>query len=221
VGVCIDSDAEGTPIVRVGGPNDRDLVVDLHREAFAGSMGVSLGRFYLRRFVSGFLNEPSFVLVAVLGDRAVGYALAKPATSGGGWRLAPWVVVAVLRRPNLLRRSDLRAELRRQVGQLRGGSVPARPPEAATVSLTGIGVRESARRSGVATALLDAYEAEARRRGFAEGRLTVYRSDDAPRRLYEHAGWQEAEPSASEATLVYRKTFKLSGDGSEQSTAGP
>ncbi len=199
--------------VRLAGPEDRDLIVGLHREAFAGSMGASLGQTYLRSFVGGFFDEPAFALLAELGSRTVGYVMARPAAFSGGLRLAPAVALAVIRRPKLLRRSDIRTELRRQVTRLRKPSTPPRSPEPTTVSLTAIGVIESARRSGVATALLDSYESEARKREFREGRLTVYRSNEPARLAYERAGWQEAEPSESDATLVYRKSFGVTGDG--------
>jgi ribosomal protein S18 acetylase RimI-like enzyme len=56
-------------------------------------------------------------------------------------------------------------------------------------SLVAIGVLASARMQGRGAALVEAFEEQARARGFGSLRLAVHRDNSCARRLYERTGW--------------------------------
>jgi ribosomal protein S18 acetylase RimI-like enzyme len=178
------------PVVVPASMEDLDAVLPLHQRAFAGSMGVALGRPYLRPFLTSFLEGPDRVfLVARDGSEVVGYVFGKPAESSDDRRLALGVAKGLLRHPGVLRRADVRAELLRRLRRFDQALDEAPGLPLPTIDLVGIGTDPARRGHGLGRALLRAFEGEVVRLGFGSARLSVYRDNAAARRLYEEAGW--------------------------------
>lgn len=81
--------------------------------------------------------------------------------------------------------------------------------------LYGLRVDKSARRLGVATALLDAVCALARERGAACLQLEVLRNNPAARQLYQHYGFVASQPRRIRY-LPVMKMHRVLGTGDEQ-----
>jgi ribosomal protein S18 acetylase RimI-like enzyme len=187
---------------------DLPAVLPLHEQAFAGSMGVSLGRPYLRRFLASFLDRPDRVfLVAEEGDRPVGYVFGRPVVASGDddRRLALVAGWGVLSHPSIWVRADVRAELLRRARSVRQPAPPAPTLPAPVLSLVGIGTDPERRGRGIAAGLLAAFAEEAAQRGYASTRLSVYRENATARRVYERAGWRPLDHPANPALLYYAR----------------
>jgi len=191
------------PVVERAVPADLAAVLRLHERAFAGSMGVALGRSYLRPFLASFLDGPDRVFLVARGpDGPVGYVFGRPA-EGSDDRSLVWAVArGLVRHPGVLRRADVRAELARRIRRFDEGDEETPGLPGPTLDLYGIGTDPSHQGRGIGRALMEAFEAEVRRLGFATGRLSVYRDNDRARRLYESLGW-EAREHPKRALLSY------------------
>jgi ribosomal protein S18 acetylase RimI-like enzyme len=174
--------------------DDLDWLLPMHQQAFAGTMGASLGRAYLRRFLMAFLDRPDRIFLAARIDgEPVGYVFGRPTTAADDRHLLPWVAYGLLRHPRNLARSDIRAELVRRVRRLEdpGVETPGLPEPA--VSLVGIGVDPERQGEGIGQRLIAAFEEAAADGGYAAARLSVYRDNAHARRLYEGCGWQPVD----------------------------
>ena len=191
-------------------------VVEVHIEAFNGYMNASLGRGYVRAFLSWFCEaQDGISFIARLDGKIVGYVVGAPVGYNAQMtRDLAWVVARSMTcRPWLAWRRDIRAALVARLQLLKGtrrspkgptvDPVP-RIPQRAIVSLVGIGVADAARGRGVGGALMRAFESEALKRGTGAMRLTVYRDNEAACRVYESAGWA-ASGLDQGATVCYEK----------------
>lgn len=186
---------EGELAIRPAAPGDLEQVLPLHERAFAGSMGVSLGRPYLRPFLASFLAGSDRVfLVAEEHGQPLGYVFGRPVDAGASARVAVGAGLGLLTHARTLLRPDIRTELGRRLRRADRGSGSTTPdlPQPA-LSLVGIGTAPEVRGRGVGDALVHGFEAEVVRRGFAAARLSVYRENVPARRLYERCGWQAAD----------------------------
>jgi ribosomal protein S18 acetylase RimI-like enzyme len=183
---------------------DLEAVLPIHEMAFAGTMGVALGRPYLRPFLRSFVEQPESLFLVARGERGpLGYVVGRPVGPAGDRRLLVAVAAGMVTHPWVAFRRDVRAEVVRRLRGLRAAAASGDPvlPEP-VLSLVGIGTAPEARGQGVGTALVAAFEDEVTARGFASARLSVFRDNEPARHLYESRGWQPHE-HPTKATLLY------------------
>ena len=198
-------------------PEDVNVLVALHQEAYQGAISASVGRGYLRALFRWLLNnQESIKLVAAKGLDVEGYIFG--AADGYGTamnRALLWPIVwGVLSHPWVVARPDLRAQLRPRLRSLLRrrkrkelGSDGGRPAEPIARTpryvLIGIGVSPRKRRQGLATRLMDAFEHRVWDASYNVIRLTVRSWNVAAISLYEKRGWQRASQEAPNHALTY------------------
>ena len=188
--------------------DDVPALIPLHADAFRDSMGVRLGDRYLAAFLHWFTRAPDAVgLVDDDGRQIRGYVFGAP--DGYGRRLnrdlLGEIALGMATHPGVLLHANFLTSLpSRLVGLMSGRAHPASGHGEAVFALTGIGVAPRHRGHGIAGTLVDAFELEASRRGFARLILDVY-ADNAPARsLYEKRGWRLARTTGR--VLLYEKS---------------
>jgi ribosomal protein S18 acetylase RimI-like enzyme len=184
-------------------------VVPVHLEAFSGTPGGRLGRHYAMRFLRWFTaDRERIALVATSAGEVSGYVVGAPTgyTRELGRHLLPSVIGAFLRSPWLILDRSVFSKLATRLrGMLRkrGSVAPTADMLGRSMSLVAIGIARQQRRSGIASALIAAFEAAAKERSMERVRLSVYSSNQGARRLYESCGWK---PIAEQpASLSYSK----------------
>jgi ribosomal protein S18 acetylase RimI-like enzyme len=186
----------GSPPITVSDatPADLDAVLPLHERAFAGTMGVALGRPYLTRFLRTFLGGGDRVfLVAREGDRAIGYVFGRPAEASDDRALLLYVGLGFVLHPTILARADIRAEVVRRLRGFDQAEEEAPGLPTPTLTLVGIGTEPGEWGRGVGRLLIEAFEQRTRTLGYASARLSVYRDNDRARHLYESCGWKPVD----------------------------
>lgn len=190
-------------------------LVDVHFEAFKGYMNASIGRDYVRRFLSWFAHrEGGIALAAVADGRVVGYVVGAPV---GYDRVINhdmfWVVArSIALRPRLLFQKRFLRRLLQRARQLLSqdgmprAAVPDLPEP--VMSLVGIAVSESGRGKGVGRALMNEFESRCRHARAKAMRLSVYATNAAARTLYEHAGWTLFVPDGSAEAVYYHRVLE-------------
>ncbi|HKI85669.1 MAG TPA: GNAT family N-acetyltransferase [Thermoanaerobaculia bacterium] len=190
-------------------------VASIHLEAFNGYMNARLGSGYARAFLRWFMNDPqALALVARQGNGVLaGYVVG--ALEPYGKRLTrsilPAAAIALAARPWLLLDRRMVRTILGRLHLLPAGRTEQREKpvlESPVASLVGIGVAPSARRVGAGSALVAAFEDEARELGARSLRLSVYEDNLAALALYERCGWRVADlPRPPGAALYYYKTL--------------
>jgi GNAT superfamily N-acetyltransferase len=168
----------------------------LHLETFNGYLNARLGVGYASALIGWFAHEKEAIAIAAI-DRdhcVIGYAMGVPSNLARRLRRdLLWVTArSIILRPWLF--FDLRLW---KVGEIRLKNIFAprdvRPvpelPEP-TMSLVGIGVALSHRKTGVGLRLLQAFEEKARTLKMRSLLLMVLEDKKATRRLYEKCGWR-------------------------------
>jgi GNAT superfamily N-acetyltransferase len=189
----------------------------VHREAFSGYLNARLGAMYASALIRWFAHEKEAIAIAAVDshDRVIGYAIGAPS------HLVPvlrqnmfWVTVgSLVLRPWLL--FDIRlwkvgtARLKGVLGP--GDSHRSSDLPEPAMSLFGIGVVSSQRKTGVGLRLLQAFENKARALGMRSLLLWVYEDKTATRRLYEKCGWRHC-PNSSRSTEVAKYIRLLDAD---------
>lgn len=182
-------------------------VVPIHLDAFGTALNGRLGAPYARGLLRWFVRQPEAIALVALGDdgRVLGYVAGTRTGYGPAMTrdLLPAALAGLVRRPWALLDRRFAATAVRRVAALVGLG-PRNPSREEAVepdlpepvwSLVAIGVASDARGTGAGSALVDRFEDEARSRGAAAVRLSVY-ADNAPaRRLYERRGWSVAGPA--------------------------
>ena len=179
----------------------------VHLEAFSGYLNARLGATYAGALINWFAHEKEAIAIAAVDghDHVIGYAIGAPAHLVRVLRQDMfWVTVrSLVLRPWLL--LDVRlwkvgtARLKGMIGP--GDSHRSSDLPEPAMSLFGIGVVSSYRKTGVGRRLLQAFEDKARALGMRSLLLWVYEDKTATRRLYEKCGWRHC-PSSSPSTKV-------------------
>lgn len=212
------------PVVVPATAADLPGVLPMHEAAFGGTMGVALGRAYLRRFLAGFVeHEDRVFLVASLDGALAGYVFGRPVAEAGSddRRLAPLAAWGVLTHPRIWVRADIRAELVRRLRSVRQPAPPSPSLPEPVLSLVGIGTDPDRRGQGVGAQLIEAFEAEGARRGYASLRLSVYADNVTARRVYERAGWSPLAHPTNPALLYYARELERPNRTSPASVPTP
>jgi ribosomal protein S18 acetylase RimI-like enzyme len=170
---------------------ERPAIAALYWEAFGAKLGLALGpRPKALAFLAAAL-DPTHALVARQGGRILGVAgfrTPRGALVGGGWAELARVYGAA----GALWRMTLLALLARDTDDDR-------------FLLDGLFVAPEARGRGIGTALLGAFAAEARARGYRELRLDVVDDNVRARSLYEREGFRAvARRHMGPLALVFR-----------------
>ncbi len=203
--------------MNVRGCELRDLpsVIPLHEQAFAGQLGVAVGRRYLRALVSWFLTAPDAVsLVAEADGQIAGYVFGAPDGFSASLtrRLLPQIAIGVATHlPAVVRHPSFRWQLRSRFTNLFLRREPRRaifettPP--GCFALVGIGTSPAMRGRGVGRALVEGFCARVPGRQVI---LDVFRDNAPALSLYERCGFRRIaeegrvvrmlrEPSAAQA----------------------
>jgi GNAT superfamily N-acetyltransferase len=168
----------------------------VHLEAFNGYLNARLGATYASALIDWFAHEKEAIAIAAVDghDHVIGYAIGAPSHLVRVLRRDMfWVTVgSLVLRPWLL--LDVRlwkvgtARLKGVMGP--GDSHRSSDLPEPAMSLFGIGVLSSQRKTGVGLRLLQAFENKARTLGMRSLLLWVYEDKTATRRLYEKCGWR-------------------------------
>jgi ribosomal protein S18 acetylase RimI-like enzyme len=198
-----------------------DEVAELHLEAFPGFFLSSLGKRFLMELYSGFLSQPSGVfIVARQKGRIVGFAAgttepAKFFRELRRRRVAAFLLKAlpaVVRNPLPVCRKLLYAARYR-------GEVPTRVSTGALLS--SIGIAKAAMGTGVASALISAFETEVRKRGIASVYLTTDVHDNARvKAFYAKHGYEILDRFRQDGRRDMYRYGKNVADGGNQSESG-
>ncbi len=187
-----------------------EAVVDLRRSAFDNELDVALGRSYASAFVDEVCkSRHSICLVALEGERVVGYALgiANDAVTDIRNALAPRVMRSLLLRPWAILNRTVRARLRQRIAEeLR----PVRAPNTSIalaepcILLLSIAVDPAVRRNGVGHSLLKTFEGSARQRNFRSATLSTGVTNTTAVAFYQNLGWEKVASGAADYQSFYR-----------------
>jgi ribosomal protein S18 acetylase RimI-like enzyme len=181
--------------------DDLERVATIHLLAFPDSAITKLGHEAARRYYDWQLTGPhdAHVIGAYLEGELVGFCfggLFRGALSGFLRVHRPFLVKRILTHPLLLANPLFRTRLTQGLTALRrfgpqkaSASTPQKTPAASSFGILSIAVDPNRQGSGVGRALMDAAEAEARRRGFGGMHLTVHPQNDQAIRFYKSLGW--------------------------------
>ncbi len=168
----------------------------LHRMVFGDTMGGRLGRRYAERFLSWHVELSEGIALRLPKEgRIAGYVFGAPSLFATATQraLLPYMVVGVLSHPTVLLHSNFLRTLPRRVRHLiRGGATSSDQDTVGhdVFALVAIGVHPDRRGQGVATRLLQEFEARVSSAGFTRMILDVYDTNVAARMAYERSGWQ-------------------------------
>jgi ribosomal protein S18 acetylase RimI-like enzyme len=191
---------------------DLDAAVAVHMGSFRGEMNTRLGTRYVHRFLRWFVASAQGVALAgVVDGHVAGYVVGAPVGYAramnrdllwaGAWGLLthPWVF------------TDKRvlwtvwARMRVLLDLSAGGAPTVEQGSDPCMSLVGIGVAPWAQGKGLGHSLVRAFENEAANNRIRTLRLTVYRSNQGARMLYERAGWTMGDPAGSDTVYYFRQ----------------
>jgi ribosomal protein S18 acetylase RimI-like enzyme len=189
---------------------DVPAVAHLHMEAFAGSMGVSLGERYVNAFIRWFIDDPTGeAVVAIKHGEVVGYVMG--ADDGYNTRqnraLLSYIAAGLKDNPRIVFHRNFLPQLPNRIATLlsrkaaRSATVPHVPSGPTVFGLVGIGVSPAGRGGGVGKQLIGMFaERVWKRPGIDTIVLSVYADNTAARRLYEATGFR---PVAEAGRVLY------------------
>lgn len=193
-------------IIRAWGEQDVPALAALHEGAFAGQLGPTLGRRYLKAFFAWFVANPTAVgFVAQVERRLAGYVFGAPEGYGNqlNRELLPTILLSVATHPRAWRHRNFVGQFAPRLRVLFGAVSAAPSATAGSFCLTGIGVDPGHRSRGLARQLCLEFERSVDGRGFPRMTLDVYAENRAARALYESLGWRALEESGR--VLLYEK----------------
>jgi len=185
--------------------SDISSLIDIHQNTFSGSLGISLGKRYLRNFFLWFIHNPRAVkLVASSEGSIIGYIFGAPE----GYRsqltrdLIKTIFISLFSRPWIVLhrhffdqfKGVFNAFFKRQGAN----DIPDAGQNRDNYSeyvLVGIGVGSRWRGRGSGTKLMSVFEELVWASGPDRIRLSVYRGNKSARSLYESRGWLVATSS--------------------------
>ncbi len=189
-------------------------VVVLHEECFPGYYLTQLGPSFLKAMYAWYLESPEAIAHVAVGDDGRLQGFVAGTIDGSNYRQSlfrkTWrrMLLALMRslvsKPALtLRLVAERKDLAWQGFSSIFGPGSGEKPETQagldqgppSASLVSIGVRPSARRSGVGTELNELFLTEARKRGCKQVTLSVRDDNLEARRFYESMNWEETARS--------------------------
>ena len=198
--------SDRAPYIRPLSPNDLSQLVPLHLAAFAGSLGVSLGRRYVHDFLRWFIARDDAIKLGCADEdgRLIGYVFGAPQgyTTDLNRHMSWRVALAVVTHPWLVARRAFLSALPNWVRALRGKTHVTLYPVGAFL-LVGIGVDPACRGRGIGRVLIREFEAQVRAGGYTTVFLAVRADNVAARRLYEASSWEPA--SAATQVMIYRR----------------
>ena len=196
-----------TEVIRIRPTTEADIavLVELHRTAFAETMGVALGKSYLRHFLCWFITDAeSLSYVACVDERIAGYVFGAPSDYSKrlNRQLAPVIAWGVVTHPQIMWRFDFSRQIFSRLRSILGYTQTNTLLEWHTkhFRLTGIGVSPAFRGRGIGQRLIDNYEKTVADMKYQRLALSVYRSNTAAKRLYERCGWRALNPDADIVT---------------------
>ena len=200
-------------MLRATKSEDIAVLLPVHKRAFAGTVGASIGNCYLHDFLTWFATHPSAISrVFEQDNRLLGYVFGAPA--GYGNELNPAILHSIIwgitTHPWVLLRWQLLRQVPSRVQSILKRSAP--PPAQNKLSassqhvyrLVGIGVDPNNRGKGIGQQLMTGYEEAVWQQGGDEIQLSVYADNTAARRLYENCGWQRLQTQGE--VIIYAKS---------------
>ena len=177
---------------------DLPMVVEVHLKAFKGYMNAALGKSYVYRFLHWFLEDPrAIAFCAHYQDRPVGYLVGAQLGYDADLnkKLLSTGIVSILTHPAILFHPQFVRNIKSRLRLLVGGKKTQvteqfKEPDGIGVSLVGIAADPQSGIKGVGSALMKAFMAEAKVKGYRYTRLSVYEENKVARGLYEKAGWK-------------------------------
>lgn len=191
---------------------DVGFAAGLHRTALPHGFFVSLGLPFLRAYYRSFARSPFAAAIVAVAEGAPVGVLVGTLDDGKHyhhvvrrqwWRLLPFAVVGLLRRPDAawhFARTRLRRYVRGFVRLRRSAPAPlpsstaepstSTPPSGPQGVLTHIAVDGSSRSHGVGAALMAAFVDEARRAGTARLRVVTLAGAEGAAAFYARTGWE-------------------------------
>ncbi len=200
-------------VLRRAEARDIEEITLIHMQGFIGYRSTALGSRFVARLIRWFLTYPSaFGFVTIEGGRVSGYVFGAPLGYSPALTRStlPAAATALLVRPWLILRSEIMGAILARLGQVVGWrqhrGMPSTPDEEVpTFSLVGIGVGAEYRGKGNAGLLMEAFEAEAARRGFRRLRLSVKRNNLSAQQAYLKSGWQRSGEEVDSDLYIYVK----------------
>lgn len=195
--------------------DDVDQLTVLHRLVFSGTIGVTLGEKYNKRFIEWFIANSKTVLVARADESIVGYIFGAPSgyTNDMNNALLSVVLRAVLIRPWVLLDLRLLRQLPSRLKSVLRISMHSQSPSAQhsnedrhVYRLTAIGISPAYRGRGLGKILIGAYEQSVWSQGFDQIQLSVYVSNIQARKLYESCGWHIVSNNGKLMVFAKRST---------------
>jgi ribosomal protein S18 acetylase RimI-like enzyme len=187
----------GVRVTKIDSTPVLEGAVRVHGQAMAAVESTLLGEEYVRAHLRWFCHDPEAIaLAAVEGDQVCGYVIGAAQGFRGRIyrRLLGVAVLCVARRPRVLLDPSVRAMARSRLGILAGrrspGASAALPGP--TMILDTLAVVPERSGQGLGARLLEAFTAEARRRGARSLRLSTRLDNARARRFYERHGLREA-----------------------------
>lgn len=177
---------------------DLPIVVDVHLKAFKGYMNAALGKQYVYAFLQWFLEDArALAFCAHHAGRPVGYLVGAQLGYDADLnkKLLGSGVIAILTHPAIFFHPQFVRNIKSRLNLLLGkkkpqASIQFKEPEGVGISLVGIAADPQSGIKGVGSALMKAFMAEAKKRGYRYTRLSVYEENKIARGLYEKSGWK-------------------------------
>lgn len=213
-------------------------IVSLHEECFPGYYLTELGTSFLRAMYGWYVRNPEAIAHVALDaeGNVVGFVVGtadavsyqrslirekwRPMLAALCQRLLakPQGTLRLIRERTDLMRPALGTILASRSSELDRAGVNSEQG-VATASLVSIGIKPSARRSGLGRTLSEIFLHQARQRGCERVTLSVREDNVEARRFYESMGWEEgrrsSRPYHGSISIIYEKTL-----GSDQKVRG-
>lgn len=186
--------------IRLMQSSDLDEVIRIHISQFSGSRSTHLGKPFLRRMYSWFINHhPKLALVADYRNSVIGFVVGSIGGYGRNiFRYAlPQIIFGILTHPSMILRKEtfalwhsfVKGLLPRQ-SEPSKLSQPDQRPMQSNAALSSIAIDSHYQGKGFGKALMQLFELNARQLGAQTTSLTVEKDNQAAINLYISCGWK-------------------------------